>query len=483
MQVKREKDSIANYLEDASNLPGGWAKEVFLPENTLEASQILRQANQKKTPVTVSGGGTGTAGGRIPFGGVVLSTEKLKGIKIENGSGKSYAEVGAGVLIQDLKQKALEKKLFYPYDPTEQTAFVGGTIATNASGARSLKYGSTRQFVQSLEVVLADGNIVHIRRGEHKAKGFKFNVKLGDTQYMIPVPTYKMPAVRKHSAGYFAQENMDLVDLFVGQEGTLGLLASAKLSLVKEPFDIFSCFAFFIDEPKSWEFAARAADAGCLSVEYLDINALNLMRDTYSNIPPGAKSCVFFEVEMEKSKEEDVLSFWDKMLSEYGVNIENTWVAMTEQERKEFQQKRHSIPEKINDFVRAHSMPKVSTDLAVPRERLSEMMRYYKQILPATGLEHFIFGHIGDAHLHTNLLPETEQELVTAKEAAEKLIRKSIELGGTVSAEHGIGKMKRQYLLMLYGEDGIKQMAEVKRSLDPNFILNRGDIIDEEYLR
>lgn len=483
MKEKNQKETILSYLEDASNLQGGSAQRVMLPETVEEVSDILKEANASKTPVTISGGGTGTTGGRIPFGGIVISTELLKGIEIFNRDNEARVKVAAGVLIQDLKHEAEKRGLFYPYDPTEQTAFVGGTIATNASGARSLKYGSTRNFVRSLEVVLADGNIIDIKRGEYKADGLTFDVTLNDKRYIIPVPGYRMPDVKKHSAGYFARKDMDLVDLFIGQEGTLGLVVSAEMVLLKKPFDILSCFAFFNDEVASWSFAQDASKVNTLSVEYLDFNALNLLRDIYSNIPYGVKACVFFEQEMEEGKEEEALGLWEKLLALHGASIDNTWVAMTESERKEFQEKRHKVPEKINDLVRENNMPKVSTDLAVPAKRLIDMMKYYKEILQETGLEYFIFGHIGDAHLHTNIIPENDSALLKAKQAAVDLVKKAISLGGTPSAEHGIGKLRREYLKMLYGEDGIKQMLDVKQSLDTNLILNRGNIIAEEYLK
>ncbi len=489
MIEKQAKETILSYFEDYSNIQGGFAERVLIPEKTEEVSFILRQANNEKIPVTISGGGTGTVGGRIPFGGVVISTELFKKIEIagsldtENGkNNKAGALSGAGVLIKDLKLAAEQKGFFYPYDPTEQTASVGGTIATNASGARSLKYGATRNFVHSIEVVLADGNIIQIVRGQYKAKAFKFELDLNNKKYFIPVPRYSMPKVKKHSAGYFAQKNMDLIDLFIGQEGTLGVITNAGLVLAKKPFDIFSCFAFFNNEVDSWNFVIDASQTNALSIEYLDFNSLNLLRDFYPNIPQKAKSCIIFEQEIEQSDEEKILSFWARLLKKHGVHIDNTWVASTPSERKEFQEKRHKLPEIINDFVRKQKTPKISTDLAVPHKNLLYMMDYYKKRLEETDLPYFIFGHIGDAHLHTNIIPASSSDLIKAKEAAKDLVKKSIELEGTVSAEHGIGKVRNEYLKMLYGEDGINQMLEVKRALDPNLILGRGNIIPEEYL-
>jgi D-lactate dehydrogenase (cytochrome) len=480
---KKEKTAVLPYLEDASNISGGFAEQVVIPKTPVEAAEVLKEASATNTPVTISGGGTGTAGGRIPFGGTILSCELFRQLEITAVDKEPVALVGAGVLIQDLKAAADTKGFFYPYDPTEQTAFTGGTIATNASGARSLKYGSTRNFVRSLDIVLADGNTATITRGQYRARGHTFDVVLNDKRYIIPIPRYSMPKVKKHSAGYFAAADMDLVDLFIGQEGTLGLVTGAELKLVKKPFDIFSCFAFFKDDLKSCNFAVEASHSKALSVEYLDINSLKLLKEIYANIPSWAQSCIFFEQEIEAHEDEAVFSFWSELLEEYEVDINNTWVAMTAAERKDFQQRRHKVPEKINDIVRQNKMPKVSTDLAVPPQNLTEMMAYYHQRLKKTAMPYFIFGHIGDAHLHTNLIPQSETDLAKAKEAAGDLVKKSIELGGTISAEHGIGKTKREFLKMLYGEEGIKEMAQTKRALDPKMILGRGTIIAEKYLQ
>ena len=190
MLVKKDPLSFQSYLEDSSNLKGGHADKVIIPQNVEEMSAVLKEANSKKTPLTVSGAGTGQAGGRIPFGGLVVSTEKLNTIKeikkLETG-GRAVLE--PGVLIKDLKDTCSKKDLFYSYDPTEQTAFVGGTIATNAAGARSFRYGSTRKCVVGLKMILADGSILSLKRGDVKAKGRVLKFEAGKKTYKINLPT------------------------------------------------------------------------------------------------------------------------------------------------------------------------------------------------------------------------------------------------------------------------------------------------------
>ena len=480
MLVKRDPGTFQSYLEDSSNLKGGHAEKVFIPETSAEAASILRDANSKKTAVTISGAGTGQAGARIPFGGIILSTEKLNLIKeiipYAKDSCGGTVLVEPGVLIKDLKASCKKKGLFYPYDPTEQTAFVGGTIATNAAGARSFRYGSTRKHVRRLEVILADGSILSVKRGDVRAKGRLLEFDAGGKGYKIKIPSYKMPRT-KNSAGYYAEDNMDLVDLFIGQEGTLGIITEAELALQKKPQGLFSCFAFFANEALAWNFAQNGQRAKPLSIEYFDNNCLKLLKEISPNVPAGKKAAIFFEDEVRQD-EDAVIEKWEKLLAGDNVSLDDTWVAMNEKAQQEFLDKRHYFGEQMGEMAKKSGFAKVHTDLAVPPEKSLEMMQFYKDKLDKSGLLHFAFGHIGDAHLHVNILPSEKVTYEKARAFELEFVKKSISLGGTVSAEHGIGKTKREFLKLLYGEGGVREMFEVKKVLDPNLILGRGNIFD-----
>ena len=477
MIIKKDKSFIQAYLEDSSNLKGGHLDEVFIPKDIDEVSSIIREANLKGAPITISGAGTGQAGGRIPFGGAVLSCEKLTMIKEINNTDKGgMINVEAGVLIDDLKTASKEKKLFYTYDPTEQTAFVGGTIATNASGARSFKYGSTRKFVQSLKVVLADGSIFSIRRGDIKANGLNMEFSSGSKTYKFKLPSYQMPNT-KNSAGYYSKKDMDLIDLFIGQEGTLGVIVEAELFLLKAPKGFFSFFVFLKDKEKAWSFVDKASLLNPSAIEYFDHNSIELLQNKYGNVPSGSEAALLIEDEINMN-EEEIEEKWEKALFENGISLDNTWAAMSEKSHLEFLEKRRYIPEKMSEMAKSGGFTKVSTDLAVPKDKSLVMINFYEEKLKNSQLEHYIFGHIGDAHLHVNMLPKDEIEYKKAKELQLDFIKKSISLGGTVSAEHGIGKTKKEFLKLLYGEKGIEEMIAVKKALDPKLILGRGNIFD-----
>jgi D-lactate dehydrogenase (cytochrome) len=476
MLVKKDPALIQSYLEDSSNLKGGSAAKVIIPQNVRDISSALKEANSAKTPVTISGAGTGQSGGRIPFGGFVLSLEKLNAIrgvkKLDEGG---VASVEAGVLIRDLKEACGRKGLFYAYDPTEQTAFVGGTVATNAAGARSFRYGPTRKHVRALKLILADGSALSLRRGEITAKGRLVEFDSDKKRYRIALPTYNMPRT-KNSAGFYAEDNMDLIDLFIGQEGTLGVIVEAELGLLDKPAGLLGCFAFFRNEKDAWNFVRDTRSARPLSIEYFDLNCLALLQDKYKNVPAGAGCAVFFED--EAASEDALLEKWEAIFSKNGVSPDDTWVAAGENARREFLDKRHYIPERMSEMAKRSGFPKVSTDLAVPREKLTEMLEFYSSALKGARLRYFVFGHIGDGHLHVNMLPVEKNDYDKAGALQLDFVKKSVSLGGTVSAEHGIGKTRKGFLRLLYGEKGVREMIEVKKILDPNLILGRGNIFD-----
>jgi D-lactate dehydrogenase (cytochrome) len=487
--VKKDPDVIKSYFEDVSNLKGGHASEVIFPETPGELSAVLKEADSKKTSVTISGGGTGTAGSRIPFGGIVVSMEKLNKIHDISVSGMT-ASLQAGVTVDDLKDACEKKGLFYTSHPTERSAFVGGTISTNASGARSFKYGPTRKYIKRLKMALPSGELLDVRRGEHSITGRDSLIRLDSgREIKIPLPSYKMPDT-KNSAGYFAKDGMDLIDLFIGQEGTLSVITDIELGLVRKPEGIFSCFVFFKKEEDSWGFAgdlrriSRAGpEEGALSIEYFSDNALRLLRLKSANLPAGAKAAIFFEQEIREGDEMTVAGKWLEVISRRGATSDDTWVAMTEKDAERFTELRYMMPESVNEIVKRLGFQKLSTDIAVPENRFLELMRFYKGAFDEGGIDNIMFGHIGECHVHTNLLPKSEAECGRAREIVLALIKKGVSLGGSISAEHGIGKTKHKYLEVMYGREGVLEMARVKKAFDPNCILNLDNIFPRELLK
>ena len=502
MQVKTQADELQNYLSDASNMPGGFADKLFIPENTQEIAEILKEANERRIPVTISGARTGTVGGAIPFGGIVVSLEKLNKIE-EINKDELYAVVEAGVILNDFQKQTEAENLFYPPDPTEWSCQIGGTVATNASGARSFKYGATREFVEELEIVLAGGEILNLKRGAHFSEnGFIEIETQNGPKIRAKLPTYRLPDTRKNTSGYFAGEKIDAIDLFIGSEGTLGVITKIKVRLLPKPESFFSGIIFFenetdllnfVDEAREKSFATRRrGDAGTRSekaaeidaslIEYFDERALKFIGEKFPEVPENAKGAIFFEQETDSANEDALLEQWNELLEKNNADLEQSWFTTTEQDREKMRAFRHALPVSVNERIVRYRQKKVGTDMAVPDDKFASFLRFYKEKLDASGLDYVIFGHIGDNHLHANMIPKTDAEAEKARHLYGRFIAQSIMLGGTISAEHGIGKHKSKYLYVQYGERFLNEMAELKRAFDPHGILGRGNMFDAKFL-
>jgi D-lactate dehydrogenase (cytochrome) len=499
MLVKTATEEFANYLTDASNMPGGSASKLFIPESAGEVSQVLREANESKTPVTISGARTGTVGGAIPFGGIVISLEKLNKIKSIDRQTMT-AVVEPGVILADFQKAVDAEGLFYPPDPTEWSCQIGGTVATNASGSRSFKYGATRDYVRRLEVVLADGDTLSLLRGKHvsNADGSIVLTTNGGKAITMKVPTYEPPDVRKNVSGYFNAQPLDTMDLFIGSEGTLGVITEIELRLLEKPKGFFSGIVFFekeadllsfVDEARSISFASRKGgqDARVPAldptlVEYFDDRALKFISEKFPETPSGMSGAIFFEQETTAETEDSFFEQWNELLERHNADLEQSWFTTTDQDREKMRAFRHALPVSVNERVVKNKQKKIGTDMAVPDENFASFLKFYKDTLDASGIDYVIFGHIGDCHLHANLLPKDEAEADRSRHIYGRCVAQAIMLGGCVSAEHGIGKLKRKYLDAMMGERYLNEMAELKRTLDPNGILGRGNILDSRFL-
>ncbi len=427
-------------VTDASGYPGR-ADRVFTPESEAEVVEILKRAAAQNVPVTVMGALTGVTGGAAPEGGWGLSLARLRRLEILQGR----AVAGPGVLLRDVQSAAASSGQFYAPDPTENTSSIGGNIAANASGSRSFRYGATRDHVLALRVALIDGRVLELRRGQ---------------PVDFPVPQLPLPRTTKHSAGYRLSPGMDFVDLFIGSEGTLGVVTEAELRLLPAPGDLLGGVVFFPSEEVALDAVDRWRTApGLRMLEYLDRASLEMM-----DVPHGAALII------EQEGDED--------LDMTGALAEQSWFAISASDRERFRQFRHALPERVNARIRRTGFMKLSTDYAVPIEKGREMLATYRAVLaPEFTGRYVIFGHIGDAHLHINTFSESPQEFERAKTLMTELARAAVALGGTVGAEHGLGKRKAHLLAIQYSPAEIEAMREVKRRFDPQFLLGRGTML------
>jgi FAD/FMN-containing dehydrogenase len=440
------------HVSDASGFEG-WAEAFFAPANETEVAALLNDASKLGVPVTVLGAGSGLTGARVAQGGWVLSLERFRKLEIGQGS----ASVGPAITLVELNQAASAKGQFYAPDPTENTASIGGTIGTNASGSRSFRFGSTRRHVLALRVAFVDGSVREFRRGD---------------KVDFDIPAIPLPRTAKYTAGYPLVPGMDWIDLFCGSEGTLGVTVEAELRLLPLPEHLFSGVVFFATD----DAALAAVDAWrslaeLRMIEYMDANSLALLRARYPEIPATAKAALLIEAEGED------IDSWDERLAQSGALTEASWFAAGPSDRERFRKFRHTLPEIVNSTMLGRGYMKMGSDFAVPIDKNREMLLWYRERLDRELPGHYvIYGHIGDAHVHVNMLPATDEEMDRAKALMDEFAGKAVELGGTVSAEHGLGKRKAHFLAMQYAPEHIEAMMAVKRRLDPNWILGRGTL-------
>ena len=517
MRVVRDADVIASYLEDAAHFPGGHATGFVAPATETQVVEVLRTCSA----VLPIGAQSSLTGGATPMGEVLLSTARLSRIEP---IGDDRVRVQAGVTLASLDEALEEAGRYYPPAPTFTGAFVGGTIATNAAGAATFKYGTTRDWVQALTVVLPGGDVLDVERGATRAHpdGY-FDLHLADGPVRVLVPRYRMPAVPKLSAGYFAAPEMDLIDLFIGSEGTLGIVTDVTLRL--RPARPAWCLALvpFADPAAALAFVRRLRETAIetwrtgdpqgidlSAIEYMDARCLDLIREdgldrasgvslpdeaviallVTLELPPDTLSEQAFD-EIGRARERDApdtpLVRFCKMLDGAGV-LDQIEVALPGDRARAAQllAVREGVPAAVNQRVgRAKQMchpriEKTAADMIVPFDKFAQLLELYDAEFRRRGLDAAVWGHISDGNVHPNVIPRSLADVESGKAAILELGRTVIQLGGAPLAEHGVGRsrVKQQLLRELYGRDGVEDMRRVKRAIDPEWKLAPGVLFD-----
>jgi D-lactate dehydrogenase (cytochrome) len=508
-----DPETLQSFLEDAAHYPGGYAAGVVHPRSEAEVAAVVR-AYDRVLPI---GAQSSVTGGATPRGEIVVATSKMAAL-LEVGDDAVRVEPGLPIIT--LKQHLASQGRYYPPAPTYDGAFVGGTISTNASGAATFKYGSTRNWVRALTVVLASGEVIDIVRGEVLAHpGGYFEIEAAAGTIRVPVPTYAMPDVPKRSAGYFAAPGMDLIDLFVGAEGTLGVVVEATLGIITPAPATCLALVPFADEAhalavvrdlrehskRTW----REGDAGGLdmsAIEMLDRPCLEMLHEDGSDakegiaFPAGTAVALLVQVELpantsgeqayeqiagalEPGGDATPLGRFCRLLDEAGV-LDHVEVAVPGDRARaqQFFDFREAAPEAVKRRVamakrQAHpDIQKTAADMIVPFDRFGEMLQVYREGFDRRGLRHAIWGHVSDGNVHPNVIPRTLADVKAGQEAILEFGREVIARGGSPLSEHGVGRsaIKQALLRQLYGDDGIAQMRAVKRALDPGNRLSPG---------
>jgi glycolate oxidase len=439
--VLRDPEDLLAY-----GIDGTWVERepqvVVLPQSAEEISAILRLANAERIVVTPRGSASGLSGGALAAsGGIALSLTRMNRI-LEIDVDNAVAVVQPGVITGDL-QKAVEKVgLFYPPDPSSlSVSAIGGNVAENAGGARCLKYGVTSDYVMALQVVLPTGEI--IRTGGRMVKN---------------VTGYNLRA------------------LFTGAEGTLGVVTEITLRLLPKPKYTLTALAIFPRLDDAAEAVTRIMGTGIIpaSVELLDQTTVQCVEELlHIGLPVEAEALLLFAVDgnYEQIVHTELESIAEVCRAEGAAEVR---VAQDAEESNLLWRARRSVSPAL-----ARRRPnKLGEDVSVPRTAVPAMVRAVREIAARHQLAIPVFGHIGDGNLHPNILCDRRdpEEMARVRLAAAEIFEAAIALGGTLSGEHGIGLLKKEFLERDLGVAQIEAMRRIKAALDPQMILNPGKI-------
>ncbi len=516
-------DEYMEYLRDESRTEG-YADSISFPAGEKEVVEVLKEVGAAKSCITVQGGRTGLTAAAVPFGGHILNTSRMNhvlGLRCDE-NGVFYVTLQPGVVLAQLNTYLSEKTFpqndtahwdesslaalqlftaapeqFFPPNPTETSALIGGIVACNASGSRTFKYGPVRPYVSAMRIALYDGSIIDLKRGEVFAEGRKLMVtKENGEKLEVALPTYTMPNA-KNTSGYYIEDNMDAIDLFIGSDGTLGVITQIELKVLPKPAVVWAMNSFFDEEAAAVNYVEKVRaleDLGIAALEYFDERALAILRHQKESSPafaalptinPQKKACVY--TELHAADEDEMMEHLEtimEVLDENGVGEEDTWLADSAAMMETLRFFRHAIPESVNMLIderrrTEHGITKVGSDMSVPNEKLAEALELYSKTLAEKNLEYATWGHIGNNHLHVNILPRNIEEYHVGKKLFAECWAPAIaKMGGAVSAEHGVGKIKADFLVPMYGLEHIAEMAALKATFDPYGLFGRNNLFE-----
>ena len=483
-----------DFLSDESKLSGK-ADYTAFPKSTDDICKILDIAREKKLNVTVQGSLTGITAGAVPLdGGIIINLSKMNNIgEIEIRDNSAFLDVAPGVILSDIRNKLDKENYFFTPDPTEQSASIGGMISSNASGAISYGYGSVRNWIDELEIVTPMGYILKLKRGDNFLSGNHFSIKTEDGHTIEgDIPNIRQVNV-KSAAGLYLRPNMDIIDMFIGMEGVLGIITNAVIKAIKYPV-ICGLGVFFNNEDAALDFVEKIKNTNIdvVAIEFFNNDALKLLeymikkKDAFSDISSinlNYVAAVYLEIHSKEAEMDEQIEKLMSIIEEFNITDEQTWCGFSKKEIDKLKYFRHSFPESVNMLIcekkkNSPAITKLGTDMSVPDEFLKNILNKYNTELKKTNLRSVIFGHIGNNHLHVNIIPENESEYILGKKLYFDLAQYVVSIGGSISAEHGIGKIKKDFLAVMYSEAEINGMKKIKLIFDPSNILNKGNLFN-----
>ncbi len=439
--VLYDSSAKAAYESDASELRSK-PHVVLLPSGTSQVSGILKIASRERIPVVPRGAGSGMSGGAVGKGGIILSMERMNKI-LEINVKDSYAIAEAGVVTADLDRAAARYGLFYPPDPSSvKFCTVGGNVATTAGGPRTVKYGTTRKYVLGMEICTADGSVI----------------KLG-------------APVHKRSCG------PDLSSLITGSEGTLAVITSVVLRLIKRPLFKNTLAVGLDNEREAFELIDELLNIpqALSCCEYIDKNTTICIEDSVKKyFNPTPSSLLLLEVDALNSHELDTRL--DSVVSTILKRPSARLVMPSTGDGEELWEMRRSISPALAKLKSG----KINEDISLPRSLMPDALEFTRRTCKKRGLLNANYGHAGDGNIHVNIMFDRndQNERSAAESAASEILKKVVEMGGTISGEHGIGILKKKFLKLEISTEELEIRRKIKAAFDPLGILNPGKVFD-----
>ena len=452
-------EKYEEYLIDESKFMGN-AESISFSKNEDEIISILKIMKEKNIPITIQGGKTGIVGSAVPLEGHIMNLSYMNSVKgyeiLENGTGTITVESGINLI--DLKKEILrifkEKALFWPPEPTETSATVGGIVATNAQGINAFVYGNVQKYVKELRVVRASGIIEVV-----------------------------------------SEEDFDKV---IGKEGITGVISQLTLKLIKKPSEIWGIGFFFENEKDASNFIdairndiPKSETAFIGAFEYIDRTSLNLIEGRKSDmakikelpdIDENFECMCYIEIHGEDEGIEEIAGLLMETAAMYNSDPDNAWAVSGETEIEKTRAFRHAAPETANLFIEEKRredkrITKLGTDMSIPNISFCEVIKKYRDGLSKYGLNGCIFGHGLENHLHVNILPNNYDEYLKGIELIREWAKYYLNNNGQIICEHGIGKLKKQILEGILTKDCINDYRKLKEEFDVDMIWNRGNIL------
>lgn len=503
-------DRHREYLKDESRTSGK-AESISFPENEAEIQAIVKALIQNQTSITVQGSRTGITGGAVPAGGHIMNLSKMTkvmGLELDQ-DGNFAIRVQPGISLAELHAQldgrrfdckgwnddalsalaTLKKaeKQFWPPDPSERSASIGGIAANNSRGICAHHYGPAGHHIKSIRVVDANGEVY----------------SLGRHQYLLSHGTCPLPAgneIRVDPTALRGESPDSLMDLYLGSEGMLGVITELTLSLQSLPDELWGIVFFFEDQFRAVDFIQTIvqrkkieSDTDIVAIEFMDQITLDSIREfkkgnsrlrKLPDVDSGVASAVYMEIHGNNTEEAEAISRWLLAAAiENKSNPDTTWAFCGESEIEPLRLFRHAAPEAVNRLIdKARQIDsritKLGTDMSLQKESLAEVLEMYRRDLQACGLSAAIFGHAANGHLHVNILPQDYQQFEAGRRLINQWAKSISSKGGSVVTEHGIGKIKKDLFRSNVLPRHLKLMFSIKQQLDPNGLWNPGNMPD-----